>query len=200
MSKHGDFVLILRLTKIEIKTEVFMLNSFFLSTLLNIIPDCVFVKSKEGVYLDCNHEFLKITGKTREEIIGKTDYDLFNKDLADFFRENDLLALECNHWHINNETVTYPDGRTAFFNTRKTPLKDDNGNILGFLGFSRDITEQKNHENQLIRIGERFEQITKQSGSVVWEVDTDGLYTYVCDSCTDLWGYRPDELVNKMHF
>ena len=64
-----------------------------LKTLIRSIPNLIWLKNAEGVYLACNLEFEKFFGKAEAEIVGKTDYDLVPKELADSFRENDRLAL-----------------------------------------------------------------------------------------------------------
>lgn len=79
------------------------------------IPDLVFYKDMEGVYLGCNQAFCDFVGKTSEsDIIGITDYDLFGQQLADLFRERDRDTLRTNDIKQIDEWVTYPDGRKVF--------------------------------------------------------------------------------------
>ena len=117
-----------------------------LSNLLDSIPDIVFFKDLEGVYLGCNPLFAAFAGKTREEIIGHTDYDLFRKDVADAFREYDGMVIVENKARHNEEWIDYPDSRRVLIDTLKAPLTTQDGRVIGTLGISRDITDKKHAE------------------------------------------------------
>ncbi len=119
----------------EIRRQQAMIRS-----LLDSIPDIIFFKDNEGVYLGCNPPFAEFVGRSREEIVGRTDYDLFGKEIADFFRENDRLMLQRLQPRHNEEWITYPDGRKALLDTLKTPYYGPAGEVVGILGISRDIT------------------------------------------------------------
>jgi len=114
--------------------------------LLDSIPDIIFYKDKNGVYLGCNQALAEFVGKKRIDIIGKTDYDLFDKETAAFFKYHDNKMFEelqpCN----NEEWITYPDGRKALVDTLKTPYWGQDGSLIGILGISRDITTRKQAE------------------------------------------------------
>jgi PAS domain S-box-containing protein len=91
-----------------------------LRTLVKTIPDLVWLKDAEGVYLFCNSRFERFFGKKEELIVGKTDYDFQPRDMADFFRENDLKAIAAGGPRVNEETVTYADdGHTEHLETIK---------------------------------------------------------------------------------
>ncbi len=125
-----------KLTEKELEKE-----SSLLKSLLDSIPDIIFFKNPDGVYMGCNSEFSNLVGRKREDIIGKTDYELFNKDLADFFRMNDLLMMKEGKTRHNEESVVYPDGRNVMLYTTKAPLKNSAGTIIGLVGVGRDITD-----------------------------------------------------------
>ena len=121
-----------------------------LNTMLDIIPDLVWLKDLDGKYLKCNSKFEQFYGEKESEILGKTDFDFVTKDLAIFFRDNDKLALENRASHINEEYLIFKDGsHEGLFETIKTPMKDAYGNIIGVLGIARDIKERKEKEEQL---------------------------------------------------
>ena len=128
----------------EIKRQSALINS-----LVDSIPDLIFFEDKEGVFLGCNSAFTALIGKPKEELIGKTDYDIVNKETADFFRHHDKLMLTENQTHRNEELVTYPDGRKVLLDTMKTPYLDANGDLIGILGIGRDITEKKKSEAEI---------------------------------------------------
>lgn len=121
-----------------------------LSALVDGFPDLVWLKDREGVYLAANYRFEDFFGHSVKNIIGKTDYDFVDKELADFFREHDQKAMNKNSPSINEETITFAsDGHQETLETIKTPISFDNGELIGVLGVGRDITERKNAQSQL---------------------------------------------------
>ncbi|MDP2216680.1 MAG: PAS domain S-box protein [Methanolobus sp.] len=133
-----------------------------LKSLLDSIPDMIFFKDIDGVYLGCNPEFSNFVGRGRDQIIGNTDYDLFSKELADFFRANDTIMLKEGKARHNEEWVDYPGGRGVLLDTLKAPLCNSTGDILGLVGVGRDITD-KWYAEQTIRDLNQLNQSTLDS-------------------------------------
>lgn len=118
--------------------------------LYQAIPDLVWFKDTEGVYLSCNSRFEQFFGLPEQEIIGKSDYDFVAKDLADAFRKYDQIAMEKGGPCRNEEWVTFAsDGHRELLETTKTPVLNSQGQIIGVLGIGRDITERKQAESQI---------------------------------------------------
>ncbi|MCQ8116571.1 PAS domain S-box protein [Methylomonas rosea] len=126
-------------------------------TLIKAMPDMVWLKDPNGVYLLCNPSFEPLCGATEEQVVGKTDYDFVNQELADFFRERDFTAVAAGKPCLNKEWLTTADGKhTALYETIKTPVKTSDGKLLGILGVARDITQAHHVQRQLQeRIKER---------------------------------------------
>jgi diguanylate cyclase (GGDEF)-like protein/PAS domain S-box-containing protein len=121
-----------------------------LRTVLNTIPDMVWVKDPNGVYLDCNPEFERFFGAPAAEIVGKTDYDFVAAVQADSFRERDAIALASDGPSMNEEYVTYAyDGHRVLLETIKTPMHNAAGAVVGVLGIARNITARRDVEDQL---------------------------------------------------
>ena len=81
-----------------------------------------------------------------------------------------------------------------------TPILDQNGEITHYLAVKEDITERRKTEEALQLSELRFRQLAEQSHTVIWEVDSSGLYTYVNAMSETVWGYTPDEMIGKMYF
>ncbi len=112
-------------------------------TLIETIPDLVWLKDKEGIYLACNPKFEELYGATEEDIVGKSDYDFVSKELADFFRRNDANAVAMGKPTVNEEELTFAsDGHKELVETIKTPMFDEDGRLIGVLGVARDITQR----------------------------------------------------------
>jgi PAS domain S-box-containing protein len=121
-----------------------------LHTLVRTIPDLVWLKDENGVYLACNTMFERFFGAREAEIVGKTDYDFMDRELADFFREHDREAMAAGKPRVNEEWITFADdGHRAMLETIKTPMLDGEGKLIGVLGIARDITGRKRAEELL---------------------------------------------------
>jgi PAS domain S-box-containing protein len=147
----------------------------FLRTLIDTLPDLVWLKDRDGVYLRCNQRFEQFFGATEKEVIGKTDYDFVGKALADFFREHDRRAMERNGPSVNEEEIRFAsDGHREILETTKIPMLDENGGLIGVLGIGHDITRRKlsqlaleNSEKQL-----RFVLEGAELGFWDWNLET----------------------------
>jgi diguanylate cyclase (GGDEF)-like protein/PAS domain S-box-containing protein len=132
-----------------------------LKTILNTIPDLVWLKDVNGAYLACNPRFENFVGKKEHEIIGMTDYDFFDRELADFFRVNDLAAMQKGEVISNEEVVTFAsDKHQETIETTKTPVYDHTGTMIGVLGIGHDITKRK-HALAEIQNYANFDQLTQ---------------------------------------
>lgn len=176
-------------------------QSSLISSLLDSIPDIVFFKDVHGVYLGCNPSFARLVGRARGEIIGKTDYDLFDRDLADFFRGHDQRMLEARQPKHNEEWITYPDGREILIDTLKTPYWGPDGSLIGILGISRDITGRKRAEEALRESAEMVQLLLNSTAEAIYGLDRNGLCTFTNTACLKVLGYeRVEQLLGKnMH-
>ncbi|OQX19644.1 MAG: hypothetical protein BWK76_03905 [Desulfobulbaceae bacterium A2] len=124
-------------------------------SLFDAIPDLIFYKDCQGVYLGCNKAFEEYAGRPAEELTGRSDLDLFPPEVAEFFRAQDRLALAGGVLRRNEEWVDYPDGRHVLLETAKAPFFGPDGQAAGLLGISRDITERQQIADRL-RENEHF--------------------------------------------
>lgn len=125
-----------------------------LRSLLDSVPDLVFYKDHKSVYLGCNKAFEAFAGKTMDELMGLTDADLFDQETATLFRTMDEIMMREKKSRRNEELVTYPDGRKVYLETLKTPYYDQNGENLGLIGISRDITDRKKNEAEILYLSQ----------------------------------------------
>jgi len=151
-----------------------------LKTLVKTIPDLVWVKDPEGVYLGCNPQFEKLYNVTEASIVGRTDYDFVDKELADFFRANDLKATETGKPTLNEEWLTFAvTGYHGLFETIKTPMYDDDGVLIGVLGVARDITRLKQSEDELHTSRSALLTLLNNLPFMAWMKDQDGHFVAV---------------------
>lgn len=120
-----------------------------LENLLDSVPDLIFYKNKKGIYLGCNQAFCDLVGESSiDNIVGMTDFDLFDKELAESLVQKDHLMLASGKQQQHEDSVTYPDGRKVLLSTLQTPYYDENKEIIGTIGISRNITATKELEEQ----------------------------------------------------
>ncbi len=132
-------------------------NEARMRTLVQTIPDLVWLIDADGVYLACNTMFERFIGAKEADIVGKTDYDFLNRVLADFYRENDRKAIAAGKPSSNEEWLSFADdGYYGLFDAIKTPMYDAQGRLMGVLGIARDITERKRSEEKLRQSEERY--------------------------------------------
>jgi len=144
------------------KTRELRERETHLRTLIETLPDLVWLKDQDGVYLSCNPKFERFFGAKQDEIVGKTDYDFVEKDLADFFRNKDKIAMAAGKPCVNEEEIEYADdGHREILETIKTPMSDRNGKVIGVLGIARDITSRKQAVAALQKAKEQAEAASK---------------------------------------
>lgn len=117
-----------------------------LQSIIDFLPGHVYWKNKNGVYLGCNESQARSLGfSSFKDVIGKTDYELSSKELADSYKETDLRVMRTGMEETAEEIANYHDKETVFL-SKKLPLLDEKNNIEGVLGISFDITDRKRSE------------------------------------------------------
>lgn len=165
---HG---ITLDITQRKQTEETLRQTATHLSSLLNTMPDLVWMKDLEGKYLICNHAFEHFFGAHASRIIGKTDYAFVDKELADFFRQKDLEAINKGGVNTNEEEITYKaTGERGLLETRKAPVYDDNGTLVGVLGIAKDITLKKELQEKLLQKELRLKEAHRIAKLGTWEL------------------------------
>ena len=159
--------------------------------LVNTIPDLVWLKDPQGIYLACNPGFERMFGAREAEILGKTDFDFVDAELATHFRNKDAQAIAAGRPCTNEEWVTFAvDGCRKLLETVKTPMYGADGDLIGVLGVARDITERKQSEQRLRQSAAVFENTAEG----VFITDTDGNVIDVNRAFTNITGYTLDDV------
>ncbi len=166
--------------------------------LIESINDVLYEIKGDGTFVYVNPVCERIFGYKPEELVGTK--------LLDYVCQPDLpLILKAfkNHLNKNYSHLDYriynKSGKIRWVRSSTTPIFE-NGKLVGGTGVLRDITEVKSAELELKGNKERFEQIAEQSHTVIWEVDKNGLFTYVSPMAEKVLGYKPKELVGKIHY
>lgn len=150
------------------------------ATLMDSIPDIIFYKDLKGVYRGGNNAWARLAGKPKDQLIGKTDLDLFPGELGKSFQAKDQKMLASRQTRRNEEWVVYPDGRRALLDTLKTPWLDESGKVLGVLGICREITPSPAAEKEVLAANQQFYAALNQ------------LLTGEMKSMTTVWSHEDD--------
>jgi PAS domain S-box-containing protein len=119
----------------------------FLNHILNAIPDPVFVKDDHHRFVTLNEAFCQFIGRSRSELLGKSDHDFFPKAEADIFWQRDEEVLQTGQENENEENFTDAAGHLKTISTKKTVFDNNNGHKL-LVGTIRDITPYKSLLNE----------------------------------------------------
>lgn len=122
-----------------------------LSTLLRSIidasPDLIYYRNEEGRFAGCNRVAEQLTGKTQDELLGLTPHDVYEEELARQVVASDHEVLESNASITEELWLRFANGKRRYFEMRKVPFFDNEGNRLGLLAFGRDMTVRKQAES-----------------------------------------------------
>ncbi len=100
--------------------------------LIENLPQKIFHKDGNSVYVSCNESYANDLKIQPDEIVGKTDYDFYTKELAEKYRADDKRIMESGETEYFEERYIQ-NGQEVFIQTAKTPLKDEKGNNIGIL-------------------------------------------------------------------
>ena len=160
--------------------ELFQRERILLRTVIDNLPDAVYAKDINGRKILANLADLKNIGAKNEgEVLGKTDHNVFPKDIADKFWEDDQTVMQKDQPVINREEfLINTDGKKRWLLTSKLPLKDEDGNITGLVGIGHDITERKLMEEELHILSLRQSAILASVPDIIMEVDGNKVYRW----------------------
>jgi len=130
-----------------------------LQKIIDALPQSVFWKDRNSVFLGCNRRFLKLVGLDNlGDVIGKTDHDLWkNKDDADYYVSVDKKVMDNNLPELDAlQTRIQPNGQFSWIRVSKVPFHDTEGNVIGVIGTYQDVTDQKKNEENILASKERL--------------------------------------------
>lgn len=183
------------------KSEInFRESEAHMKTLIQTLPDLIWLKNPDGRYLGCNQRFENLYGAKESEIIGMTDYDFIEKDLADAIRKHDIQTMNANKPIMReHELVFSSDGHKELVETIKTSMISPNGELIGVLGIARDITDRRQTEKSLIR-AQKMDAIGQLTGGIAHDFNNIlGIVLGNLDLLEDqVQEFNDDKLINRI--
>ena len=167
-----------------------------LQSILDNIPQRVFWKDRNSIYLGCNRAFASDAElNSPAEIVGKSDLDLGFSEVADLYRADDKLVMEGGFPKLNyDERQNKPGGNTRWVRTNKLPLRDREGDVIGVLGTYEDITQRRQVEQALMEAEEKYRSLVFNIPDVAWSIDAAGQYVFISPTVEKITGYSASEI------
>src|SRR6185503_7438039 len=166
-----------------------------LRAILDHSPSLIFLKDLEGRYLDVNQQFERTFHLTRQDIVGKTDQDIFPPEQAAAFRDNDLKVIQAARPFQFEEVALHDDGPHTNI-VSKFPLRHLDGTPYAVCGITTDITQRKQAEESRKETEERYRSIFENAVEGIFQTTLDGKFVAVNPALARMYGYdSPDEMI-----
>lgn len=172
------------------------------TALIENLPCKVFLKDRSSVYISCNKNYAKDMNMLPNDIVGKTDFDLFPKYLAEKYKADDQRIMESGKTeNIEEEYVAIKDflrgAKKTFVNTIKIPVYDTAGNITGLLGLFWDVTERKASEEKLRLSEKKIKALFDQTFQFIGMMTVDGTLIEANRTAMQFAGIKESDCIGK---
>jgi PAS domain S-box-containing protein len=139
-----------------------------LTAILDNMPHLAWLKDREGRYMAVNRKYAQMAGASQPaELLGKTDFDLWPRELAEQYRAGDLEVMTTREQRLIEEKGI-DHGREYIAETFKTPIIDESGELLGTTGYAHDVTARRAVENELRESESRFRRMADSAPVMIW--------------------------------
>jgi PAS domain S-box-containing protein len=144
-----------------------------LRTIIDNLPNNIYAKDTKGRFLAGNTRLARLLGvSTSAELLGKSDFDFFPKDLAEKYYADELRVMESDRALHTEEPVIDQERGRGWLLTTKVPLRDSEGHVIGIVGIGQDITERKQMEENLIQMSRQIREVSAQLASAAAQILT----------------------------
>lgn len=177
-----------------------LLGNLRLQTILDNLPSPILLKDKDLRFVAINNAFINQCGRPATSILGKTDTDIWPKALSPGFTDMDKEVIKTGKAVTVHELVAYGKNNVRMHETFKTPIFDDQGQVIGTAGIGHDISKLKDTEDQLTHVNDLLHELQVLSNTGGWEFDLATRKTYWTDNHARLYGYEPNEINRHFRF
>jgi PAS domain S-box-containing protein len=188
----GILMTIEDITTQRLANEVIKTERNQLRTLIDNIPDAIYIKDSNARKIITNKVDLRLIGSLSEDaILGKTDLELFDGIVGEIGYADDMLIITTGVAVVNKEQdFVDREGNKQWLLTTKVPIRNEQHKITGLLGIGRIITQQKNDQAAIKKSNERFEYVTKATFDAIWDWDISTNELYRGEGFETIFGYN----------
>ncbi|NCC24963.1 MAG: PAS domain S-box protein [Deltaproteobacteria bacterium] len=165
-------------------------NELFFHSLLQTVPIPVFFKDREGRYQGFNKAFENFFGKTQEELVGKTVFDISPPDLAAVYHSKDIDLFENTGIQVYESQVKNACGNVHDVIFHKASHTDDQGNVSGLIGAVLDVTDRKKTEERILHLNAVLKSFVRVNEIIFNAGDRGRLLENICHALTSTRGYH----------
>jgi PAS domain S-box-containing protein len=164
--------------------------------ILDSVPALVWQKDTEGRYVQVNKRYCETAGLSEEDVLGRTDHELYPDVIADKYMQDDLEVMASRtDQHGIEEGHTQPFGDSGWSLTDKMVWYDSEGNVKGTIGFAVNITECKRMDDTLREKEEHYRTLAEATHDAIYSMTPDGVMRYVNSSGAAMMGLSPEKIV-----
>ena len=157
--------------------------------ILNNIPDMAWMKDLDSRYIAVNEQFLRISGLRAEEVVGKTDKEIWEPSFAEMYRHDDLEVMQSGVRKTVEELQKDGNGKEYWVETTKTPIRNESGQVIGTTGIARDISERKKTEEAEQRRREMLAKVIDLGKQVTEAGDLNTILDKIWNGVHDQLGF-----------
>ncbi|MCH5377578.1 MAG: PAS domain S-box protein, partial [Planctomycetes bacterium] len=158
----------------------------------------IYVKDTNGRYLLINRQFEELFHVRQDHVVGKTDFDIFPREMAEAFRANDRRVLETGEMLKVTEVAPHDDGPHSYSSV-KFPLQDSNANVYAVAGISMDITDRVRAEQEVQHVQQRLELIVNSIDDGIFGLDLEGKTTFLNPAAQKMLGWTAADVIGQSH-
>jgi PAS domain S-box-containing protein len=175
--------------------EELALERDLLGTLMDSLPDNVYLKDRQSRFLRTNPATAKVLGLSDpHQAVGKTDFDFFPEEDAKVYFSDEQQVIEAGQPLISRmERTRQPDGQYRWFSTSKVPIRDTQGRVTGLVGIGRDMTEHMETEEKIRESETNYRSLVSNIPDVVWTIDSGMRIAFLSPNIERLSGFSLEE-------
>lgn len=171
----------------------------FYKTIIRNLPDLVWLKDPDGIYLACNNRFEDFVGVPEQKIVGKTDEDFEDATWARLSWNQDQDAILKEYPSVLEEWTTFAsDGHRELLEIHRLPLYAEQGELIGILGIGHNVTARRESEEKLQKSEERFSLAMRGANDGLWDWNLETDEVYYSPRWKSMLGYEDYELTDDL--
>ena len=172
-------------------------TAVFPRALLDSVPDLAWIKDSDGKFVLANEAFVNHCGVSHEELIGKSDFDFWPRELAARYLNDDLEVMRTGRSKKIEETLVHTSKGEIWIETIKSPVRNEAGQVIGVAGIARNISQRKRSVEELARSEAKYRELVQNAKSIIMRFDRQGKITFFNEYAQEFFGFTEQEILGR---